>query len=97
MTGQAPRCFNRPPGDPVTVRHGIDQQTGEAIRVEIRHDWCKPGCKTHEGRGIGQNGENYAEAHGWLPWCARCRWNPARDTEPASTGTASPEIVNQSV
>lgn len=29
-------------------------------------------CAVHDGRGVGPNGEGYAEAHGWD--CSGCRW-----------------------
>lgn len=31
-------------------------------------------CATHDGRGIGPNGESYPDAHGWD--CGGCRWAP---------------------
>lgn len=33
-------------------------------------------CATHDGRGIGPNGESYPDAHGWD--CSGCRWAPPR-------------------
>ena len=78
------------------MRYGIGED-GKLHEVWLPNTWFEDRCATHDGRGIGQDGENYAEANGWLPWCARCRWNPARDTEPASTETDSPAIVNQPV
>lgn len=76
-----PPCWNRPPVQSVSVRHGIDSATGEPIRVEVRSDWFTDRCAIHDGRGIGPNGENYPEARGWLAWCNTCRWNPAQRKE----------------
>lgn len=75
MSQAAPRCFNRPPFPLGRLRKGMGED-GEIHATWIPNDWFKDRCATHDGRGIGQNGENYAEANGWLPWCARCRWNP---------------------
>lgn len=38
--------------------------------------WFEQRCATHDGVGIGPNGENYPAAHGWD--CTGCRWRPAR-------------------
>lgn len=73
-----PPCWNRPPVQSVSVRHGIDSATGAAISVTLRNDWFTDRCAIHDGIGIGPNGENYPEAHGWLGWCNTCRWNPAQ-------------------
>lgn len=68
-----PPCYNRVPR-PATYRAntGYDAQ-GRLTTRDIA--WFSPDrCATHDGRGIGPNGENYPEAHGWD--CSGCRWNP---------------------
>ena len=75
-----PRCYNRPPADPVRIRHGISESTGEPVVVEIRGDWFTDRCATWDGVGIGQPtaeypaGTPYPLAHGWD--CRGCRWLP---------------------
>ena len=69
-----PRCWNRPPVLPSVTRHGIDSATGAAISVTLRNDWFVDRCATHDGRGIGPNGESFPVAHGWD--CTGCRWLP---------------------
>lgn len=39
-----------------------------------RPRWFVDRCATHDGVGIGPNGENYPDAHNWD--CTGCRWNP---------------------
>lgn len=39
-------------------------------------------CAAHDGQGIGPNGENYPEAHGWMSWCRMCRWMPNQGANP---------------
>lgn len=77
MEAKKPPCFNRPPRLPGQIRRGFDQQTGEAIVLALSNDWFEDRCVTHDGQGIGPNGENYPTAKGWLPWCKQCRWMPA--------------------
>lgn len=69
-----PPCWNRPPFAEGRTLHGIDEQTGEAITVELRNDWFEDRCTQHDGRGIGPNGESFADANGYN--CTGCRWNP---------------------
>ena len=78
-----PRCWNREPQDPIRVRHGIDQATGERIEVVLNDAWGSPGCKTWSGTDIGPptaewpSGQPYPVAHGFAEWCQSCRWMPA--------------------
>lgn len=67
-----PPCHNRAPYLPGRVRVGLSE-TGERVEVEMRNDWFVDRCVVKDGRGIGPNGENYAEAHGYE--CGGCRWN----------------------
>lgn len=74
----APRCYNREPYHANLLLQDGWNPDGSRHMVEVEHR-MSTGCKIHEGRGIGPNGESYPEAHGWLPWCERCRWNPEGD------------------
>lgn len=69
-----PACYDREPADRVRVRHGINQETGERIAIEIRDDWSSAECRTWAGTGVGPNGERYPVAHGFD--CEGCRWLP---------------------
>lgn len=74
-----PSCHNRPAPETRTyVRHGIDQQTGEAIAVEIDGSWASLDCASWAGRGIGSTPEttHYPQARGWAEFCKTCRWLP---------------------
>ena len=75
MEATKPPCFNRPPRLIGYNRYGIDQH-GHVFGVWIPSLWSEDVCKTHEGSGIGPNGESYPEAHGWMPWCRQCKWMP---------------------
>lgn len=79
---QPPPCFNRPPRAPGFFRTGIIN--GQIERVWVSSQWAEDACKTHEGTGIGKNGETFPEAHGWMPWCRQCRWAPASIQEAAA-------------
>ena len=72
---EPPRCFNREPRLEGYWRHGVSEE-GEIVRVWVSSAWSKDECKVHAGTGIGPNGENYPETHGWMPWCIKCRWMP---------------------
>lgn len=71
-----PPCWNREPFAPGRTVHVIDQQTGEPVSAWISNGWFVDRCVTHDGRSIGPDGANFPEAHGWLPWCDTCRWDP---------------------
>lgn len=71
-----PRCYNREPIQRSRIEWGISRETGMPVSVLLTNDWFEERCVTHEGSGIGPNNESYPAAHGWLPWCASCRWNP---------------------
>lgn len=66
-----PACHNRAPFAPYPTRYGIDSMTGRVIAVEMPA-WFEDFCATRAGRGVGPNGEHYADAHGFD--CAGCRW-----------------------
>lgn len=74
-TPDKPPCHNRPPFADSRTVHGIDQQTGEPVSVELGL-WFEDRCATWDGVQIGPDGQPYPEAHGWLPWCRTCRWMP---------------------
>ena len=80
-----PRCFNRPPYAegrwhqtgmlrlrPAPVGHFRPYVMKPVLRWHPR--WFADRCATHDGAGVGPNGENYPQAHGWD--CTGCRWNP---------------------
>lgn len=69
-----PRCYNRPPIRKTYSRFGLDSQTGEVIEVVLSNEWFIDRCTQHDGRGIGPNGESYAEANNFD--CVGCRWLP---------------------
>lgn len=75
---EPPRCFNRAPYLPGYWRVGLCED-GSVVKTWVSSRWSQDRCVTHEGRGIGKNGESYPEAHGWMPWCLQCRWMPAKD------------------
>lgn len=80
-----PPCWNRMP-----MAEGQWRRNGErhryqyaglgkialVVRPVFRWQWSafEDRCATHDGQGIGPNGESYPEAHGWMPWCRLCRW-----------------------
>lgn len=69
-----PSCYNREPfaGRWVyTFRYSL---RGGKFRLIYRYQWpwFTDRCGTRAGRGIGPNGENYADAHGYA--CDGCRW-----------------------
>lgn len=68
-----PPCYNRPPHLDGRIEHGISRETGQVVAVFIPHTF-EQRCATHDGRGIGPNGEGYPSAHGWD--CGGCRWMP---------------------
>lgn len=71
-----PPCFDRPPRAPGQwARNGVCARTLKP-RLRWVPRWSPDRCATHDGRGIGADGGNYPSAHGWLPWCRTCRWNP---------------------
>lgn len=70
-----PPCHNRPPMKPGFTRYGVSTDTGAVVATWVPSPFVDR-CATHDGVGIGPNGESYPTAHGWLPWCATCRWNP---------------------
>ena len=85
-----PPCHNRPPytdpnagwdlvelGRVVGVRPATDRLAGFALCKPVyryRWPWFTDRCATHDGRGIGPNGESYPVANGWD--CRGCRWLP---------------------
>ena len=75
MSPARPRCFNRAPSADSYTRHGIDQETGEAITVTLNR-WFVDKCATWDGVGIGATPETarYPQAHGFN--CTGCRWLP---------------------
>lgn len=82
-----PPCFNRPPRvagtwEPTGRRrlghhnprvHGMVHHKLKPV-LRWRPSPFEDRCATHDGRGIGPNGESYPEAHGFE--CAGCRWEP---------------------
>lgn len=67
-----PRCYNRPPVDAGRTEYGINRQTGEVTSVYLSNDWFVDRCTQRDGRGVGPNGENYADANNFN--CEGCRW-----------------------
>jgi hypothetical protein len=85
---KVPPCLNRPPRvtgvwEPVQKGERI-ALTGGRLKPVYRWRWSPfvDRCAAHDGQGIGPNGENYPEAHGWLPWCRICTWFPSKETSP---------------
>jgi hypothetical protein len=68
-----PRCYNRPP-----YAEGRWHGTGRFVSgkpvLRWHPRWFVDRCATHDGVGIGPNGENYPAAHNWN--CTGCRWHP---------------------
>jgi len=88
-----PPCWNREPraeGEWVQVgeRQGYafigTRCIATSSRPVLRWRWSPfvDRCAVHDGQGIGPNGENYPEAHGWMPWCRLCTWFPSKETSP---------------
>lgn len=91
-----PPCWNREPraeGEWVHTRRerarfgppqGDGGQRITGWRPVLRWRWSPfvDRCAVHDGQGIGPNGENYPEAHGWMPWCRLCTWFPSKETSP---------------
>lgn len=81
-----PTCHNRPPRaagrwHPTgrTVQHGTRDTPGGPVQwgpvkpvLRWYPAWSVDRCATHDGRGIGPDGESYPQAHGWD--CTGCRW-----------------------
>lgn len=66
-----PPCWNRAPYLDGRVRVGFDE-SGNRVEAHLPNSWFVDRCAVRDGRGIGPNGENYAEANGYL--CEGCRW-----------------------
>lgn len=75
-----PPCWNRPPrvtgSWQYTYRLALSSDKPLRFKAIYRWQWSafEDRCATHDGQGIGPNGESYPEAHGWMPWCRLCRW-----------------------
>ena len=69
-----PTCFNRPPRLPTyRMQSGwIEYGNVRVARMVDVPNVFEDRCAVRDGRGIGRNGENYAEAHGYD--CTGCRW-----------------------
>lgn len=69
-----PPCHNRPPvSDVVRTRDGLTDD-GRAKFVVIPH-LSPDRCTQWDGKGIGPNGESFAEHH-YGRRCEGCRWLP---------------------
>jgi len=76
LQDSTPPCHNRPAfAEGRWHASGVDPRTGKP-RFRWHPRWFEQRCATHDGVGIGPNGENYPAAHGWD--CTGCRWRPAR-------------------
>jgi hypothetical protein len=67
-----PRCYNRPAFDAGTWMRAGYRYGKPLLRWVPR--WFVNRCATHDGTGIGPNGETYPQAHKFD--CTGCRWNP---------------------
>lgn len=65
-----PHCYNREPFAGRWMHTGRFQGAKPILRWA--YPWFTDRCGTRAGRGIGPNGENYADAHGYA--CDGCRW-----------------------
>jgi len=68
--GFTPHCYNREPFSGRWMPTGRFQGVKPILRWS--YPWFTDRCGTRAGRGIGPNGENYADAHGYA--CEGCRW-----------------------
>ena len=68
--GFTPNCYNREPFSGRWMPTGRFQGIKPILRWS--YPWFTDRCGTRAGRGIGPNGENYADAHGYA--CDGCRW-----------------------
>lgn len=68
--GFTPHCYNREPFAGRWMPTGRFQGIKPILRWS--YPWFADRCGTRAGRGIGPNGENYADAHGYA--CDGCRW-----------------------
>lgn len=75
-----PPCFDRKPfTDPNAGWRlaGWEDLAGKLYPRPIyryRWPWFVDRCATHDGRGVGPNGESFAVANGYE--CEGCRWLP---------------------
>lgn len=66
------RCYNRPPRAAGRMQVGINRDTGARVETYLVNDWFEDRCTQRDGRGVGPNGESYADANNFN--CEGCRW-----------------------